>query len=133
MDSRLIEKKAKCEAIIKRTDRFIPLFESDLFKEWMQTISSKVDAYADLLAKAPRVGDILMDDQIATLSDRKTVTKIPHRVTLDEQNEISSEYIHKIQELKYILDIPNLMKQDSERMKVEVERINEAIKKAAIS
>ena len=116
--------KAKIEAVIKRTEKFQPLFDSDLFKEWNIILAKKIESYRALLNKSPRVGDVKTMQQVTTVGDRREVTQVPFRITLEEQNEIIGEYMHKIQELQTIIDIPMLMKADMERMRIELEKLN---------
>ena len=120
----------KLEALVKRAERFQPFFESELFKEWNGILSKKIDSYRTLLNKAPRVGDVKVMEQVTESKEGKTLTKVPFRITKEEQDEIIGEYMHRINELQLVVDMPMLMKKDAEQMKAEIERLNKIIKES---
>jgi hypothetical protein len=123
------EKVARLEAVIKRTEKFQPLFENELFKEYNTILSKKMEVYRELQTKAPRVGEIKTMEQVTILSgEKREIAKVPYRVTREERISAISELQDKIDELKSVIDIPMLMMADADRMKVELEKIKGLVK-----
>ncbi len=120
----------KMQKHIDRQLRLKPLFDNELFKEWMEILNKKIEAYRIQSENAPRIGDIKYMEQISINGDRKEVTKIPYRINMEEQNEIKGEFEHRISELKMIIDIPKLLEKDVIRMSAEIEKIKSLSKES---
>ena len=110
------------QAVINRRDHFRQLFDNDLFKELQVILKKKQDRYTELLKSAPKVGDIKYQIQESINGSQTMRTKIPFKVTLEEQNEYMREYAYRIDELELVISIPEDIQRDASRAEQELEK-----------
>jgi len=116
---------AKMEAVVKRTDRFSEFFDSEIYKEWIEILAKKIDGYRIMLNKVPRVGEEKTMQQVSMSGDRKEVTLVPYRVTAEERTFAINELNAKISEVQSIIDMPDLMRADANRMRAEMVKLGD--------
>ena len=115
---------ARMEAVVKRTERFLPFFGHEQYKEWSEILEKKIAGYQYQLEHGPSVGDIEYMDQEQYSAGTRIVTRVPYRVTKEEKDAVEDDIKSRIRELRSIIDMPKLMAADSARMKAELLKLS---------
>lgn len=118
--------------IIDRAQRYQNLFKDETFIEFWGLIKSKQSRYDDMARNPPRVGSFRTYPQVSVITTeikpgdimrQTTETKVPFKVSLEEQVEHIKEYNVRANEAGLIFDLPKSIEIDAKRAQMELERI----------
>lgn len=108
---------------IDMSNRFRPLFENELFKEWIDLLAKKRDRYHKKASSYPQVGSVKYYDSVTESKSGRTETKVPFVVTEEEQKNFIKEMIVRENELNQIIELPKDMEKASSRALEELKML----------